>query len=1135
MCLQLGKGDGSHEIPSVITHYLACLKIYSAQPRLRFFLQELGQNFRGVSVVAQTLHSQYSLLTLASSCPIMGHLVCNSGSCMDGVVVRLRSVDELSLLQEDKEEEEGVQTATANCFLDRGLGRTVPKLLSPVDPASTTFTQCAVMDTMSVIWVACDRFSKMVHLVPLSKLPSSSDLVPLFFQHVVRLHGIPENIVSDRGSQFVSRFWRSFCAKMSIDLSFSSDFHPQTNGQTERTNQTLETYLRCFVSADQDDWVSFLPLAEFALNNRASSATLVSPFFCNSGFHPRFSSGQVEPSDCPGVDTVVDRLQQIWTHVVNNLTLSQEKAQHFANRRRCVGPRLRVGDLVWLSSRYVPMKVSSPKFKPRFIGPYKNPVSFRLALPASFAIHNVFHRSLLRRYVAPMVPSVDPPAPVLVEGELEYVEKILDSRISRRKLQYLVKWKGYGQEDNSWVFAPDVHAADLVPAFHLARPDRPGGSACYHDFALLAGSSGMQSGTSAPTRSSPSLPSHHCTQNEVFSSSSISSLHTEQERGLLLLIHLITAHRTRSSPPHPSHHCTQNEVFSSSSISSLHTEQGLLLLIHLRGLLLLIHLITAHRTRSSPSHHCTQNEVFSISSLHTERGLLLLIHLITAHRTRPLLMHPMILFALAAAAWHWLLQDIVPVCQIKGISKLVKLCLPKVQCFCDSLTSPPSERQDTLASKEETAGTMTAESRLEQVFSIIRSLQKDVEGLQKKFGSNEQVFGQTLQDLRNRMAAQKHKLAVWTGFLGHKHANSCTKPAGKTSREVEEVPMQIDSIHRREINERREHHLCESLCFYCGQSDHFLINCPKCPRRPNKVLAAVGEYDNCDDESDISGCSLPLNAVFHSLSMTSPPKELKEKNSHCSLPIKILCSGQWISSADMIESGAGGNFMDIAFAKEHGIEIQQRTSPITMETMNPIINWETKEIIFPTRSNSALTEAVPESTATEPHVQHIEFFDICEKNADQLPPHRHYDCPIELLPGADIPFGNVYPLAAQELQALKEYIDENLAKGFIRPSSSPAGAPIFFVKKKDGSLRLCVDYRELNKVIIRNCYPLPLIPELLERVRHAKVFFKLDLRGAYNLEHEEHVKAVLRHLKENQRNKRTRRKNASSIILRYSS
>ncbi|CAJ0935360.1 unnamed protein product, partial [Ranitomeya imitator] len=198
---------------------------------------------------------------------------------------------------------------------------------------------------------------------------------------------------------------------------------------------------------------------------------------------------QVESSDCPGVDTVVDRLQQIWTHVVDNLTLSQEKAQRFANRRRRVGPRLRVGDLVWLSSRHIPLKVSSPKFKPRCIGPYRiseviNPVSFRLTLPDSFFIHNVFHRSLLRRYVAPMVPSVDPPAPVLVEGELEYiVEKILDSRVSRWKLQYLVKWKGYAQEDNSWVFASDVHAPDLVRAFHVAHPGRPGGSACL--FVLL--------------------------------------------------------------------------------------------------------------------------------------------------------------------------------------------------------------------------------------------------------------------------------------------------------------------------------------------------------------------------------------------------------------------------------------------------------------------------------------------------------------------------------------------------------------------------------------------------------------------------------------------------------------------------
>ena len=93
----------------------------------------------------------------------------------------------------------------------------------------------------------------------------------------------------------------------------------------------------------------------------------------------------------------------------------------------------------------------------------------------------------------------------------------------------------------------------------------------------------------------------------------------------------------------------------------------------------------------------------------------------------------------------------------------------------------------------------------------------------------------------------------------------------------------------------------------------------------------------------------------------------------------------------------------------------------------------------------------------------------------------------------------MYPLSKLELEELKKYINENLDKGFIWPSSSPAGAGIFFVEKKDHTLRPCIDYRDLNKVTIKNRYPLPLIPELFQRLREARVFSKLDLRGAYNL------------------------------------
>ena len=119
--------------------------------------------------------------------------------------------------------------------------------------------------------------------------------------------------------------------------------------------------------------------------------------------------------------------------------------------------------------------------------------------------------------------------------------------------------------------------------------------------------------------------------------------------------------------------------------------------------------------------------------------------------------------------------------------------------------------------------------------------------------------------------------------------------------------------------------------------------------------------------------------------------------------------------------------------------------------------------------------------------------------ADKLPPHRLTDCKIVLQKDATLHYGPIYPLSEEESEVLKEYIKENLKKGFIRPSESPAGYPVLFQKKKDGTLRPCIDYKKLNAVTIRNSYPIPLIADIIERVRGAKYFTKLDLRSAYNL------------------------------------
>jgi hypothetical protein len=122
-----------------------------------------------------------------------------------------------------------------------------------------------------------------------------------------------------------------------------------------------------------------------------------------------------------------------------------------------------------------------------------------------------------------------------------------------------------------------------------------------------------------------------------------------------------------------------------------------------------------------------------------------------------------------------------------------------------------------------------------------------------------------------------------------------------------------------------------------------------------------------------------------------------------------------------------------------------------------------------------------------------------KKNVDTLLQHRPYDCGIELQEGAQPPFGPIYSLSQNELAALQDYLDENLGKNFIRHSKSPAGAPILFVKKKDSSLWMCMDYRGLNKVTIKNRYPFPLISGLLDQLGQAKIHTKIDLRGAYNL------------------------------------
>jgi len=143
-------------------------------------------------------------------------------------------------------------------------------------------TELPLSEGCDQLWVIIDRFTKMAHFLPL-KERTAADLAKIFAREICRHHGTPMDIVSDRDSRFTSEVWKEFLGLLKIRPRMSTAFHPQTDGHTERLNQTIEAYLRAFVTREQNDWVALLPMAEFAYNNSVTIGNGMSPFYANYG------------------------------------------------------------------------------------------------------------------------------------------------------------------------------------------------------------------------------------------------------------------------------------------------------------------------------------------------------------------------------------------------------------------------------------------------------------------------------------------------------------------------------------------------------------------------------------------------------------------------------------------------------------------------------------------------------------------------------------------------------------------------------------------------------------------------------------------------------------------------------------
>ena len=361
-----------------------------------------------------------------------------------------------------------------------GLLRPLPVPTRPWSHIALDFvTGLPTSDGQDTILTIVDRFSKAVHYVPLTKLPTADEMTHLLTNHVVRLHGIPVDIVSDRGPQFTSQVWQAFCRGIGATVSLTSGYHPQSNGQAERANQSLEDTLRCYCEKNASTWARNLPWVEYAHNTLVSTSSGISPFEASLGYNPPLFPALEPECAASSPRSHMARCHRIWEKARASLLRAQERASRSANRRRVPAPEYTVGQPVYLSAKNLPVPGTSKKLAPRFIGPYPveaviNPVTVRLTLPSHFRIHPTFHVSQIKPVSScPLsVPTPTPPPPLTLPGgdKAWEVNKVLDVRRYGRGYQYLVDWVGYPPEDRCWV--PRGYFADLssLSEFYSLNP-----------------------------------------------------------------------------------------------------------------------------------------------------------------------------------------------------------------------------------------------------------------------------------------------------------------------------------------------------------------------------------------------------------------------------------------------------------------------------------------------------------------------------------------------------------------------------------------------------------------------------------------------------------------------------------------